>query len=272
MAEFQDLEIRRPAVPVEPAPERRTGRWIAVALLIVASAAAAYIVFGRSSPAEPERVGVAVADQPVTQPVTASQDDLPPLAEMDPVVRQLVGALSSHPRLLAWLATDNLLRNIVEVVDAIAANRTPARLLPVLAPGQPFAVERRGDAATIDPRSFARYDAVVDAFASVDAERTAEVYARLRPRLEEAYRERFVGGSFHDRLREALAVLADTPTPPAAMAVVPFGAGYAFADPDLESRSPAQKHLLRTGPRNVRIVKSRLQELARWLDAPRSSS
>ena len=40
-----------------------------------------------------------------------------------------------------------------------------------------------------------------------------------------------------------------------------FGIGYAFADEHVESLTGAQKLLLRTGPRNVRIIKGRLREI-----------
>jgi hypothetical protein len=267
MTEFDDVEIRRPPAAAEPSRRpRHTGRWIAIALLLAAAAAAAYILIGWRRPAAPGQVAVATTEQAVVPPSGGTTAvSLPPLEQMDPIVRQLVGALSAHPKLVAWLATDGLLHNVVEVVDAIAARRSPATLLPVLAPAQPFAVQGRPAGLTIDPQSFSRYDAAVDAFASIDPARAAEVYATLRPRLEEAYRQRFVGGAFHDRLREAMAVLAATPDPPESIAVVPLGVGYRYARAEFEALPGAQKHLLRTGPRNVGIAKAQLRELARSL-------
>ena len=46
------------------------------------------------------------------------------------------------------------------------------------------------------------------------------------------------------------------------------GTGYGFADPQLEALTPAQKHLLRAGPRNVRTIHSSLRAIAVALGIP----
>ena len=46
--------------------------------------------------------------------------DLPPLDETDPLVRRLVRELSSHPRVVAWLATDDLIRSFTIAVQNVA--------------------------------------------------------------------------------------------------------------------------------------------------------
>jgi hypothetical protein len=38
---------------------------------------------------------------------------------------------------------------------------------------------------------------------------------------------------------------------------------FQFADPELEALSPAQKHLLRMGPHNMRLVQTKLRAFAR---------
>jgi hypothetical protein len=43
---------------------------------------------------------------------------------------------------------------------------------------------------------------------------------------------------------------------------------YEYADPKLEALSPAQKALLRMGPRNVPRVQAKLRELAAALRSP----
>ena len=40
---------------------------------------------------------------------------------------------------------------------------------------------------------------------------------------------------------------------------------YAYSDPKLESLSPAQKQLLRMGPRNGQAIRGKLQEIAALL-------
>jgi hypothetical protein len=43
---------------------------------------------------------------------------------------------------------------------------------------------------------------------------------------------------------------------------------WAFADPELEALSAAEKHLLRMGPENARQVQEKLSELAELLGYP----
>ena len=47
--------------------------------------------------------------------------------------------------------------------------------------------------------------------------------------------------------------------------LVPRGALWAYADPALEALSPAEKHLLRLGPRTQRMVQEKLGDFAREL-------
>ena len=52
------------------------------------------------------------------------------------------------------------------------------------------------------------------------------------------------------------------------MALTPKVVSFAFADPALEKLSPAQKHLLRMGPRNVRAIQHQLRAMAEALAPP----
>jgi hypothetical protein len=48
------------------------------------------------------------------------------------------------------------------------------------------------------------------------------------------------------------------------------GIGYRFADAKLEELTPAQKQLVRMGPRNLRIIQDRLRQFALALGIPAS--
>ena len=57
-------------------------------------------------------------------------------------------------------------------------------------------------------------------------------------------------------------MLLATPTVDGPIRIVPGkGATYAFADPRLEALTPAQKHLIRMGPENQRMIQTRLREI-----------
>jgi hypothetical protein len=276
MLNVQDYELSKPPDPPDPSRHRRPVTvWVAIALLAAGIAAAAYIVFGwrRGSTPQDTSVAVGTTHQPVppAQPLggEAAPIDLPPLGETDAVVRELVKGLSSHPTVAAWLATDNLIRNFTVVVANIAESRSPSSHLTVLRPSAPFRVVEQGEDLYIDPRSYERYSGIAAAAASIDPQGSATLYATLKPRIEEAYRELGVPDTPFDRtLERAIVVLLSTPVPGDRVLVEPEGVGYAFANPDMEALTPPQKQLLRMGPRNARLVQSSLREIALALGIP----
>ena len=48
--------------------------------------------------------------------------------------------------------------------------------------------------------------------------------------------------------------------------MVPKGALYRFADEKLESQGAIEKHLLRMGPRNTRLIQQKAREIAAALE------
>jgi hypothetical protein len=237
--------------------------------------AAAYVLLGRRHTSTQP----ASARAPAASPAPAATSkalgtdplaiNLPPLAETDSLVRELVSGLSSHPSVAAWLTTDNLIRNFTVVVANIADKRTPARHLSVLRPSSNFRVIERDTSIYIDPRSYERYNALTAAVTSVNPAGSARIYATVKPRIEEAYRELGVTDVPFDRTLEgAIVMLLNTPVVEDPIRLEPRGVGYAFADPKLEALTPPQKQLLRTGARNVRLVQGSLREIAQALGIP----
>ena len=276
MKDLDDLRLRDSSDSEPPIREGRRAAtfWIPVILLILAAAAAAYLLFGRrdrgleTPPATTATANPTEQSRPLGGP--AETIVVPPLDESDALVRQLVAAISSHPRVAAWLTTDNLIRNFTAVMHDISAGMTPASRLQVLAPGGGFRpIDRDGD-LRIDPKSYARYDSLANALASVDADGAARLYGTLKPRIEEAYAEQgFPHVPFDRTLERAIVHLLRTPTVDDVPALEPRGADmFGYADSRLESLSAAQKHLLRMGPRNVRIIQEKLRELGIALGIP----
>ncbi|HEY6360522.1 MAG TPA: hypothetical protein VIX63_05430, partial [Vicinamibacterales bacterium] len=121
---------------------RPRAAWIAA--VIVAAGVPTYFWLPRT-PEAPASTAPTVAYRPLPAPTNApAAIDLPPLDKSDDLVRRLVAALSSHPRIGAWLATDNLIRTFTVAVENIANGATPARHLRVLRPAGPFRVVADG--------------------------------------------------------------------------------------------------------------------------------
>jgi Protein of unknown function (DUF3014) len=269
MSELNDLHLDKWQSP--PEPERASLGWrlaVAAALLLGLLAAAYFLLWRRTQP-QPQDVKVhteqTVAQTPGAKPVAepGAAIDLPPLEQTDPIVRELVGRLSSHPNVAAWLTTDQLLRNFSVVVLNISNGRTPSRQLSRVRPAQGFQVRKDASGLWIDPRSYARYDGYADAVAALDARGAAQLYATLKPRIQDGYRELgYPEGDFDRVLERAIVELLKTPVIEGNVALASKSVAYEFADPRLESLSSAQRQFLRMGPRNVKIIQGKLREIA----------
>jgi Protein of unknown function (DUF3014) len=273
MGTFDDIDLERTnswsARPQRPSQRRAiVGGVIAI---VLAAGGIAWWQLARPAPsAELERM--AVANTPATRPPRAvaappAATALPALDDLDPVVRRLIGEITTAPQLSKWLNTENLTRQIAALVDGAAGSRPPLRLLAPLRPTGTFSVVERQGRATIAPASFARYDALAGAIAALDPASVARVYRALAPRLEDAHDELGEGErTFDTALRDGLRRLSETPIPEGPISVTPHGGVYVFSDPKLEALSPAQKLLLRSGPANARRVQAQLAAIAAALD------
>jgi hypothetical protein len=239
--------------------------------LTVATAVGIYIATSRRAAPPAATTTARTTNAASDRPLGYDPDriDLPPLDQTDPLVRNLVKQISSHPSVAAWLASDRLIRNFVAVVANVAEGPSPAVHLRVLRPAAGFKVSERGARTVIDPRSYERYDALAAAAASIDPAGAARLYATLKPRLEEAHRDLGSNLSLDRTLEQAIVALLKTPAVADPIAVRPEGGtGYAFTDPALEALTPAQKQLLRTGSVNMQKIQAALRSIALALGIP----
>lgn len=266
-----DLELN--SAPVEPPDEPRRPsrrRWtIVLTLLLVSGGGLWYWSMRR------DRVEETPAQEIVPPAAVSARDDpkvvgddipLPLLPEVDPLVRDLVRRLSSHPAVAAWLATKGLIENFTVVTLNISEGKTPTSHLRPLAPRARFQVSEADGAMFLDARSYQRYNTYAEAVEALDAAGVARLYLTLKPRILDAYRELgHPDGDFDPVLERAIGELLDAPLVEGAVALEPKVLSYAFADPKLEELSPAQKQFMRMGPRNMLRVQSKLREIATLL-------
>ena len=254
-----------------PPPERRGLRGPVLAILIAcAIGALAYFAVTRYFRPATGSVRLQTEEAVVPRPgaapgaVPGANIDLAPLDQTDALVRELVSRLSSHPKVAAWLATDNLIRNFTVSVVNISGGQSPVKHLQRLAPGAPFRATTSGSSSYVDPGSYSRYDDYAAAVAALDARGAAHLYATLEPRIEDAARElgQRQGEDFTVTLERAIVELLRTPVVEGSVAVVSSPVYWKYADPRLESLSGAQRQLLRMGPRNVQLIQAKLRELA----------
>jgi len=280
MVDLDDVDLRDSGEEPPPVPPRGSGGGLAwtvasAAVLVVALAAGALWLLRRSEPSSTPTPGATppVPTTPTTSPTPVATPELPlpPLEGSDDLVRALAGPLSSHARFAAWLQQKQLVRRFVAIVSNIAEGRSPRPHLLFLAPEGRFAVAKRDGLTVMAPESYARYDLIGDVAESIDPELFARVFAALLPLGEAAHRE--LGhppGTLADTVQRAVGEMLAVPANVSAPAVAAFQVGpltqYRYVDPKLEGLSPAQKNLLRMGPRNIARIQARLRAVLSALD------
>ncbi|MGE5245774.1 MAG: DUF3014 domain-containing protein [Betaproteobacteria bacterium] len=270
MADFDDLQLDRPARPPEPGRQSRGLPLLLTIVAIVGLGVAGYFLWTRQPTPKVSPSAARPQPPPVqTAPVAGESIELPPLGQSDALVRQLVGRLSSHARVAQWLATDQLVRNFTVVVTNIANGHTPTAHLQKMRPTGDFVVSHDEQGTFIDPASYQRYDTYADAVSGLDPQGTARVYETLKPRIQEAYRELgYPEGDFDAALRRAIVLLLQTPVVEGRIDVAGAGGLYSFTDDRLEALDGAQRQLLRMGPRNERLVQDELRAIAPLVGIP----
>ncbi|WP_242338301.1 MULTISPECIES: DUF3014 domain-containing protein [unclassified Anaeromyxobacter] len=206
------------------------------------------------------------AASPAAPPVRAA--DLGPNVS-DPEARALADTVSQSELYRRTLAQGEVVRRAAVLLDNLAEGVSPRKQLDPLRPERPFSVQRRGAETVIDPASYARYDAFGDAIASVDAREAARVYRSLHGVLQLAYRALgYPEASLDDVTARALGRLAAAPVVEGDVPVVEREGVFLFQDERLETAPQVEKHLLRMGPRNTRIVQGKARQLLEALGMP----
>lgn len=265
MSELEDFE-KEPTLETETSDLPRWPYWVGALVLVVVIVA---VVMLRNRPEE-----VVEAPAPSAPPVaeTAPSTDtsapleigaLPELDDSDAWLRNLIGQLSAHPELAEWLVTDEMVRRFVAIVDNLAEGTSPRSHLPFMEPDDAFKVVERDGRAFVDPASYQRYDTAVEAVTSIDSAGAAQLYTALLPLFREAYRDLgYPGQSFDDAMQLALGRLMETPVVRGDVEVVPKISSYELADPTLEELPSACKNFLRFGPKNLRQLQAKAEEIA----------
>jgi hypothetical protein len=255
----------------QPKTSLKRGAPVAALAIVAVAVLGAVLFVVRSSrdPAAPPQAG----SDPAAAPTAAAGGPPPPAGAAgepgeaaDPGA--LLAAVSPHPLFRAAIEGEYLRRWAV-VVDNLAEGASPRRRLAFLAPARPFTVTEGGGATVIDPESYRRYDAFADAVASLDAAALSRAYRALRGPLEAVYRGLGYPEASIDRVvARALQRIESAPVEEGPVPVEQDGAVFVFRERRLEDLPEVEKHLLRVGPRNARLVQGKAREIRRALGLP----
>ena len=246
---------------------------VAVAVVVVAAGTWYYL---QSRHAELARVPEAAQTPPPAEPpaeptirhplpggqAPASTAPLPSLADSDPALgdalRQVVGPAAVKD----YLLPESIIRHLVVTIDNLPRQKVAVQKRPTAAAGGSFVADGDELHATLNPQNFARYQPMVAVIGKLDMRQVAAVYIRFYPLFQQAYQDLgYPNGYFNDRLVQVIDMLLETPQPAGPIALARPNVMYVFADPALEARPAGQKLLIRMGPDNAAVIKTKLDEL-----------
>jgi hypothetical protein len=243
-----------------------------LAALVVAAGAAVYFYQRGDDTVEPNPVAAAPpppsASEPAPRPVEivpASPQRTVPLPTLDDSDAEFQGGLTElagRDAVTQFLSPGRIIRNVVVTIDNSAREKMALNQRPIKPTGGKFAVSGADETLVIAPANYSRYTPFVTVVDKLDANTLVALYRGVQPLFQEAYEE--LGNPntlFHTRLLEVIDHLLRTPDVNGPVRLVQPSVYYRYADPQLESLSSGQKLLIRMGPENAGIVKSKLREI-----------
>jgi hypothetical protein len=187
------------------------------------------------------------------------------LDKSDPVIRDLIKGITANSQLANWARTNDLILKFVAGVDNIANGQSPRAQIDFFTLSEGFHVVERNGGMYLDPSSYGRYNTVAEVFDSLDIEGSVRLYKQLKSVIQEAYDDLgYPDTDFEHTLTRAIVELLRVPVVKDILLEKKI-ISYAMVDPELESLSQAQKHLLRMGPENILRIQSKLREFAQAL-------
>lgn len=208
---------------------------------------------------------------PVPKVVTETPRPLPPLDESDNSVQQEFQELVTDTQLSELLLFKTFIRNFVVITDNLSGRLLPQKYYFFQPPKGKFQVLEAEDGKLfLDPANYSRYEPFVKLVNSLDIEQLSDIYLFLYPLFQEAYEDLgYPDRYFNDRLIEVITMLLETPEVADPVELVQPSVYYKFARPELEALSSGQKLLIRIGPENADVIRSRLMEVREKLTSHR---
>jgi hypothetical protein len=218
-------------------------------------------------PAEPPaeqapRYPVPAVGQPAARPPAATVAPTGDLAASDADVRSAAAEVFGAAPIESFLVPDRVIQNFVATVDSLDRDPVPLRFRVVQHVPEVPVVEKDGDRLWLSSDNDERYRLLAGALRETSAQSIARLYLRYYPLLQRAYREMgYPGAHFNDRVVQVIDHLLAAPEVEHPIELVQPKVLYRFADPELEELSSGQKLMVRIGPANATIAKTRLREV-----------
>lgn len=212
---------------------------------------------------QPEPEVEVAADDPAGEVI-----QLPSLNNSDEFVFEGLRAFQNSAALVRLLASEQLVRGFVILVDNISRGEFPQTGLPYRPLRQEMPVSNIDDNFFVmDESAFSRFDQLIDTFISVDTDQAMSLYRLLSPLFQQAYAE--IGNrniNFDNTLRTAISNVIRTSNVEGPFQLVKPSVMYLYADASIENLQNVHKQLIRLGPENTDKLKAKLREFSSQLN------
>jgi hypothetical protein len=218
----------------------------------------------------PEQSVVPVIEEQtqVLEGPVADEIALPALNESDGLIEQAFARIYQAEKLLKLFIFKEFVRHVVVSIDNMTTKKLPRRFVFTKSLEDSFMVKLTSidNEFILDERNFSRYQRFLHFANSVDNQQLASIYIKYYFLFQEAYDELgYSGRYFNDRLVQVIDHLLQTPEMQGPIMLLRPKVFYHFADPELEDLSAGQKILLRMGPDNAAMIKTRLKAMRQIL-------
>ncbi len=211
--------------------------------------------------------------QPETEPVAVEQPKLPDLDESDTFVRDRVALMSNSGVLKKWLLANDLIRRLASYLDGLSRGVILGKIIPLSPAEGEFATHRLDGKILMNAGNYERYNNTISVLISMDMKLMAQMFHFARPLLEKAFSELgYQPRQMDGIILSALDQVSSTPIILNPIELTRDSVIYKFADPDLESLSPLQKQLIRSGPENTKRLQKQVKILRNALLNPQSNT
>ena len=208
---------------------------------------------------------LALQPDPVELELSSLELLLPELDNSDQMIRQAALSLGnfSEADVQAFMPREQFIRKFVAILDnASTGNFSPTLVADLQINGSFVAREIEEGVFEIDFRSYQRFDKITDIIYSIDANRAAQLYLTITPLIRDAYKELgYLVDDVDALVLSALESIITVPEVPKRILLKRPAVMYEYLDPEYEALNGFQKLILRTGPRNGRLLKQKAREI-----------